>query len=85
MVVYSSFLKKHRQFIKCNRYGVSRGYDFNCPKTSKSPFVCNNCPSRMGCRKNRFMYYAADANREYLENLSYSRKGINMNPDELIN
>lgn len=75
-------IKKHRQFIKCNRYGISKDYDINCPKTSKSPFVCNNCPSRMGCRKNRFMYYAYDANREYLENLSNSRKGINMNPDE---
>lgn len=63
-------IKKHRQLIKCNQYGVSPKYDMNCPKTSKTPFVCNGCSSRMVCRKNRFMYFAEDANRESLEKLS---------------
>lgn len=75
-------IKKHRQLIKCNRYGISPKYDVNCPKTSKTPFVCNGCSSRTGCRKNRFMYYAEDANREYLEKLSISRQGINMDASE---
>ena len=39
-------IKKHRQFIKCNRYGVSPSYNLNCDKTNKNPFVCNSCPSR---------------------------------------
>ena len=75
-------IKKHRQLIKCNRYGVSPKFNMNCPKTSKTPFVCNGCPSRKGCRKNRFMYYAEDANREYLETLSVARQGINMDVSE---
>jgi len=75
-------VKKHRQLIKCNRYGISPKYDTNCPKTNKTPFVCNACSSRRGCRKNRFMYYAEDANRDYKNLLSSSRQGINMNPDE---
>ena len=60
-------IKKHRQLIKCNRYGASPKYDMNCPKTNKTPFVCNSCPSRKGCRKNRFMYFAEDANRGHHE------------------
>ncbi len=75
-------IKKHRQLIKCNRYGVSKNYDTSCPKTNKTPFVCNSCQSRRGCRKDRFMYYAEDANREYKEDLTDSRKGINMDADE---
>ena len=60
-------IKKHRQLIKGNRYGVSPKYDMNCPKTNKTPFVYNSCPSRKSCRKNRFMYFAEDTNREYIE------------------
>lgn len=75
-------IKKHRQLIKCNRYGASPKYDMNCPKTNKTPFVCNSCPSRKGCRKNRFLYYAEEANRDYKCLLSTSRQGINMNLDE---
>ena len=75
-------IKKHRQLIKCNRYNVSPKYDMNCLKTTKTPFVCNACPSRNGCRKNRFMYYAEDANRNYKHLPSTSRQDINMNPDE---
>lgn len=71
-------IKKHRQLVKCNRYGVSHKFDMNCPKTNKTPFVCNSCPSRKGCRKNRFYYVAEDANNEYKYNLSTSRQGINM-------
>lgn len=75
-------IKKHRQLIKCNRYGISKDYDLNCPKVLKEFKVCNACPSRKGCRKNRFLYLAEDANRDYHDKLSTSRKGINMNPDE---
>lgn len=54
----------------------------NCPKTNKSPFVCNACQSRKGCRKNSFIYYAEDANRDYKLLLSTSRQGINMDASE---
>lgn len=53
-----------------------------CPKIVKPPYVCNGCPSRSGCRKTRYYYYALEAEKEYRKNLSESRTGINMNPDE---
>ena len=36
-----------------------------CEKTKKPPYVCNACPSRKGCRKTRYYYYADDAQKEY--------------------
>lgn len=78
-------IKNHRQLIKCNRYGVSPTFDMNCPKTKKLSFVCNSCTSRKGCRKNRYLYIAEDAHNEYLNDLSISRNGINMNPEEFNN
>lgn len=57
----------------------------NCSKTKRLSFVCNSCPSRRGCRKNRYMYIAEDAHNNYLEKLSDSRVGINMNPEEFNN
>lgn len=78
-------IKNHRQLIKCNRYNTSPKFDMNCSKTKKLSFVCNSCPSRRGCRKNRYMYIAEDAHNNYLEKLSDSRVGINMNPDEFNN
>jgi Transposase and inactivated derivatives, IS30 family len=78
----SKEIKKNRKLIKCNRYGISKDYDLNCPKTSIPPYVCNNCKSRMGCRKNRYMYYAEDAHKNYLYTLSDSRSGINLDAVE---
>lgn len=53
-----------------------------CEKTLKPPYVCNNCPSRMGCRKIRYYYYAKDAQGKYESLRSESRKGINMTSTE---
>ena len=36
-----------------------------CEKTLKPPYVCNACPSRNGCRKTRYYYYAKDAQGKY--------------------
>ena len=49
-----------------------------CDKTLKPPYVCNNCPSRKGCRKTRYYYYAEDAQGKYEKLRSESRKGIDM-------
>lgn len=53
-----------------------------CEKTKKPPYVCNACPSRNGCRKTRYYYYAADAQGKYEKLLSDSRKGIDMTSSE---
>ena len=64
-----------------------RGNPFNnfntkCDKTDKVPFVCNGCPNRNKCRKNRYFYYAEDANNDYRKTLVESRQGIDFENDE---
>ena len=53
-----------------------------CEKTSKPPYVCNACPSRKGCRKTRYYYYAEDAPGKYEKLKSESRTGIDMTSTE---
>ena len=53
-----------------------------CDKTLKPPYVCNTCPSRNGCRKTRYYYYAQDAQGKYGTLKSESRKGIDMTSSE---
>lgn len=53
-----------------------------CDKTLKPPYVYNNCPSRKGCRKTRYYYYAEDAQGKYEKLRSESRKGIDMSSTE---
>ena len=58
-------------------------YNFHCDKLDKSPFVCNGCKSRSGCRKERYTYYARKADDTYREVKSEARKGINLIPEEV--
>ena len=53
-----------------------------CEKTLKPPYVCNTCPSRKGCRKTRYYYYAEDAQGKYEKLRSESRTGIDMTSTE---
>ena len=53
-----------------------------CEKTLRPPYVCNTCPSRKGCRKTRYYYYAHDAQGKYENLRSNSRKGIDMSSTE---
>ena len=53
-----------------------------CEKTLKPPYVCNACPSRKGCRKTRYYYYAEDAQGKYEKLRSESRTGIDMTSTE---
>ena len=64
-----------------NRRILVKGNHFNnfntkCEKTDKAPFVCNGCPNKNKCKKNRYFYYAKDANDDYKKNLVESRQGI---------
>ena len=54
--------------IKRNRYIKSYHFDAfdsngiiiavsRCKILQKPPYVCNSCPSRMGCRKTRYYYF----------------------------
>ena len=57
--------------------------DISCSRLAKSPYVCNGCKSRSGCRKERYTYYARKADDSYREVKSNTRKGINLTPEEV--
>ena len=52
-----------------------------CVKLSKSPYVCNTCKSKGGCRKNKLYYQSNIANEHYKSNLIISRQGVDITPE----
>ena len=70
---------KNRNIEHCTSW---YGKEKVCEKTLKPPYVCNSCPSRKGCRKTRYYYYAEDAQGKYERLRSESRKGIDMTSTE---
>lgn len=59
--------------------------DYSCNKLYKTPYVCNGCKSRSGCRKERLTYYARKANDLYIDLISSCRQGINLSEEEIFN
>lgn len=55
----------------------------SCIRLSKSPYVCNGCKSRSGCRKERYTYFAKDAHDNYLIKSSECKKGIDISREEI--
>lgn len=78
----SNEILRNRQIERCSSWYSKEKV---CDKTLKPPYVCNACPSRKGCRKTRYYYYAKDAQAEYERKLSDSRKGIDMTSTEFKN
>lgn len=72
-------VEKRRVFVKGNSFN---SLNMKCEKTNKAPFVCNACPNKNKCRKNKYFYYAEDANNDYKETLTESRQGIDFENDE---
>lgn len=70
---------RNRQCQHCNSWKIR---ELTCDKTSKPPYVCNACPSRTGCKRTRYYYYAKDAQANYEEKWSNLRKGIDMTSTE---
>ena len=67
-----------------NNYKIHHpNLDLSCERLNKSPYVCNGCKSRSGCRKIRWTYYARKADDSYKEVKSEARKGINLTPEEV--
>ena len=54
-----------------------------CSRLLRAPFVCNGCPSKTGCRKDKFYYSATTANRDYRSVLIEAREGINTSETDL--
>lgn len=83
-------IDRNKVYSKPNNYGYSKITDpknlykyQHCKKLDKSPYVCNGCKSRCGCRKERYTYYARKADDSYKEVKSESRKGISLTPEEV--
>ena len=72
-------IKRNRNIEHCTSW---YGKEKVCEKTLKPPYVCNVCPSRKGCRKTRYYYYAQDAQGKYEKLRSESRIGIDMTSTE---
>lgn len=75
----SNEIKRNRNIEHCLSWA---GKYKTCEKTLKPPYVCNACPSRKGCRKTRYYYYAADAQGKYEQLRHDARTGIDMTSTE---
>ena len=76
--------KKYSEPSAWNNYKINHpDLDLSCERLKHSPYVCNGCKSRSGCRKVRWTYYAREADNSYKEVKSEARKGINLTPEEV--
>ena len=48
-----------------------------------SPYVCNGCKSRSGCRKIRWTYYARESQKSYEDLIKSCRQGVNLTLEEI--
>lgn len=56
-----------------------------CKDRDKFYGACNNCEKVKNCKLDKYFYRAARAERDYRYNLSESRKGINLDKNDLYN
>ena len=76
--------KKYSEPSAWNNYKINHSdLVLSCERLKHSPYVCNGCKSRSGCRKVRWTYYAREADNSYKEVKSEARKGINLTPEEV--
>lgn len=71
-----------RDCLRCNALCPDYVYA-PCRIKDKAPYVCNNCSHSRTCLREKYLYNANYAHKEYLHKLSYSRQGINLTRDEL--
>ena len=83
-------IDRNKKYSKPNNYGYSLTTDKKnlykyqpCERIQKPPYVCNGCKSRCGCRRERWTYYARDAELAYAELKSEARKGLNLTYEEI--
>lgn len=76
--------KKYSEPSAWNNYKINHSdLVSSCERLKHSPYVCNGCKSRSGCRKVRWTYYAREADNSYKEVKSEARKGINLTAEEI--
>ena len=76
--------KKYSEPSAWNNYKINHSdLVLSCERLKHSPYVCNGCKFRSGCRKVRWTYYAREADNSYKEVKSEARKGINLTAEEI--
>lgn len=76
--------KKYSEPSAWNNYKINHSdLVLSCERLKHSPYVCNGCKSRSGCRKVRWTYYAREADNSYKEVKSEARKGINLTAEKI--
>ena len=72
--------KKYSEPSSWNNYKLNHpDLDLSCERLKHSPYVCNGCKSRSGCRKIRWTYYAREAQKDYEELIK------SLNAEEIYN
>ena len=78
--------KKYSEPTSWNNYDINYpNRDLSCDRLKHSPYVCNGCKSRRGCKKIRWTYYAREAQNSYEELIKSCRQGINLDLEEIHN
>ena len=77
----SKEVQKRRIKQKGNNFN---GLILNCCYKDNSPYVCNGCSSRKGCRKHKYFYRADEAHKDYQFTLVDSRIGIDMESENFV-
>jgi len=78
--------KKYFEPSAWNNFKINHpNHELSCERLNKSPYVCNGCKSRSGCRKIRWTYYAREAQLCYEELIKSCRQGLNLTLEEIHN
>lgn len=76
--------KKYSEPSTWNNYKINNSdLDLSCQRLNHSPYVCNGCKSRSGCRKIRWTYYARESQKSYEELIKSCRQGVNLTLEEI--
>ena len=78
-------IDRNKVYYKPTTWNNCSAVSTPCEKLNKTPYVCNGCKSRSGCRKERFTYYARKADDSYKELISYCRQGIDLITEDVYN
>ena len=62
----------------CEHYEI-----LECPRLSKTPYVCNGCTKQLRCYYSKCYYHAHSAERQYKERLREKRSGFDLTEDQI--
>ena len=73
--------------VKCRNYdcreGCPRYTPLRCSQIEKPPYVCNRCPQKDRCNKNRYIYSARLADAASSRRRSDTRRGVRLTEEQL--